>query len=336
MKNFWDKLRRPFFALAPMEDITDFVFRQIVAKYGKPDVLFTEFVSVDGLCSEGRKKLLPRLKFAKCEKPIVAQIWGSDPDKFFESAKLISKMGFDGIDINMGCPDKKVVKKGAGGGLIKTPELAAQIITATRNGAGKLPISVKTRIGFDKIITEKWISFLLSFKLPALTIHCRTVKEMSKVPAHWDEIKLAVKLKEKLAPETLIIGNGDVASYKQGVDLAKESGCDGIMIGRGIFNNLWIFNPKIEPVSITPEMKIHALIDHIKLFEKTWSACNALRSNAGRGKNKNYDILKKFYKAYISGFPEAKQLRVKLMGTKSASQALALLSNPNLSISPYT
>lgn len=324
MKNFWNSLNKPFFALAPMEDVTDAVFRQIVAKYGKPDVLFTEFVSVDGFLSDGREKLLPRLKFSKSEKPIVAQIWGSDPIKFYESAKLISKMGFDGIDINMGCPDKKVVRKGAGGGLIKTPELAAQIITTTRLAAGSLPVSVKTRIGFDKIITEQWIRFLLSFKLPALSIHCRTVKEMSKVPAHWDEIKLAVKLKNKISPETLIIGNGDVVSYKQGIDLAKRTGCDGIMVGRGIFNNLWVFNPKIDPNSVTPKMKINALKDHIKLFEKIW------------GKNKNYDILKKFYKAYISGFPEAKQLRIKLMETDSANQALILLSNPNLSISPYT
>lgn len=313
MDNFWNKLKKPFFALAPMEDVTDAVFRQIVAKYGKPAVIFIEFVSVDGFCSEGREKLLPRLKFAKIEKPIIAQLWGSDPEKFYQSAKIISKMGFDGIDINMGCPDKKVVKKGAGGGLIKTQDLAAQIITATRSGAEKLPVSVKTRIGFDKIITEEWISFLLSFKLPALTIHCRTVKEMSKVPAHWDEIKLAVKLKNKLSPETLIIGNGDVVSYKQGINLVKQTGCDGIMVGRGIFNNLWIFNPKINPEQITPKMKINALTNHIKLFEKTWV------------KNKNYDILKKFYKAYISGFPEAKQMRIKLMETKSASEALDFL-----------
>lgn len=313
MENFWNNLNKPFFALAPMEDVTDTVFRQIVAKYGKPDVLFTEFVSIDGFCSEGREKLLPRLKFAKIEKPVVAQIWGSDPEKFYESAKIISKMGFDGIDINMGCPDKKVVKKGAGGGLINTPELVAQIITAARKGASKLPISVKTRIGVNKIITEEWISFLLSFKLPALTIHCRTVKEMSNVPAHWDEIKLAVKFKNNLSPKTLIVGNGDVMSYKQGVDLAKETDCDGIMIGRGIFNNLWIFNPKIDTEQITSEMKINALIDHIKLFEKTY------------GNKKNYDILKKFYKAYISGFPEAKQLRIKLMETKSASEALDFL-----------
>lgn len=313
MKNFWSKLQKPFFVLAPMEDVTDAVFRQIVAKYGKPDVIFTEFVSVDGLCSKGQDKLLPRLKFAKIEKPIIAQIWGADPEKFFESAKIISKMGFDGIDINMGCPDKKVVKKGAGGGLISTPELAKQIIEAVRKGAPDLPISVKTRIGVNKIITEEWISFLLMQNLPALTIHCRTVKEMSKVAAHWDEIKLAVKLKNKLCPKTLIIGNGDVASYGQGLDLVNKTHCDGIMIGRGIFNNLWVFNPKVDPESITPEMKINALVDHIKLFEKIW------------GGNKNYDILKKFYKAYISEFPESKQLRIKLMETKTANEALSFL-----------
>lgn len=311
MANFWKNLRKPFTALAPMEDVTDAVFRQVVVKYGKPDVLFTEFVSIDGLCSTGRDKLFPRLKFSPKEKPIVAQIWGTDPDKFYQSAQMISKMGFAGIDINMGCPDKKVVKKGAGGGLIKTPKKVKQIIEATRKGAGGLPVSIKTRIGFDKIITEEWIGLLLTLNLPALTIHTRTVKEMSKVPAHWDEITKAVKLKNKINRKTIIIGNGDVTNYKQALDLAKTTGVDGIMIGRGIFNNLWIFNPDIDPYSITPQMKLSALIYHIKLFETS----------------KNYDSLKKFYKAYVSGFPEAKELRIKLMETKSAKEALKIITS---------
>ncbi len=313
--NFWTTLKKPFTVLAPMEDVTDTVFRQVVAKYGKPDVFFTEFVSIDGLCSKGLDKLLPRLKFSKEEKPIVAQIWGTDPEKFYRSAQMIVKMGFDGIDINMGCPDKNVVKKGAGGGLIKTPDKVKQIIEATRKGAGVLPVSIKTRTGFNKIMTEEWIGFLLTFNLPALTIHARTVKEMSKVPANWDEIATSVKLKNNLRKETLIIGNGDVTSYPEALNLIKSSGVDGIMIGRGIFNNLWIFNQDINPDLITPEMKISALTSHIRLFNHIW------------GETKNYDTLKKFYKAYISGFPEAKMLRIQLMKTRSTKEALKIITS---------
>ncbi|MFA5933147.1 MAG: tRNA-dihydrouridine synthase [Microgenomates group bacterium] len=313
MKNIWHTLQKPFTALAPMEDVTDTVFRQIVAKYGKPDIFFTEFASIDGLTSEGYEKIIPRFKFSKKEKPLIAQIWGNDPEKFYTVAKMISKMGFDGIDINMGCPDKNVVKKGAGGGLILNNILAKQIVDETKKGAPKLPISVKTRIGLRSITTEEWISFLLTLNLDALTIHGRTVKELSKVPAHWDEIAKCVKLRDKINPKTKIIGNGDVTSLKQAHDYAKKYGVDGVMIGRGIFNNLWVFNPKINESDITPGMRIKALINHIKLFDKTW------------GKNKNYDILKKFYKAYISGFPEAKQLRVKLMKTNSAQEVLKIL-----------
>jgi len=313
MANIWRSLKIPFTALAPMEDVTDTVFRQIVAKYGKPDIFFTEFASTDGLLSEGYEKIIPRFKFSKKEKPLIAQIWGSDPEKFYVVAKMISKMGFDGIDINMGCPDKNVVKKGAGGGLILNNILAKQIVDETRKGAPNLPISIKTRIGLRSIVTEEWISFLLTLELDALTIHGRTVKELSKVPAHWDEIAKCVILRDKISPKTLIIGNGDVMSLEQAQAYAKKYGVDGVMIGRGIFNNLWVFNPKVNEEEITPEMKTKALIDHIKLFEKTWKD------------KKNYDILKKFYKAYISGFPEAKQLRVKLMETNSAKEALKIL-----------
>lgn len=315
MANIWKSLQKPFTALAPMEDVTDTVFRQIVAKYGKPDIFFTEFVSVDGLLSAGYEKVMPRFKFSKKEKPLIAQIWGTDPEKFYGAAKLISKMGFDGIDINMGCPDKNVVKKGAGGGLILNFDLAEKIVVATKKGAGKLPVSIKTRIGIKSAVTEEWISFLLTLNLAAITIHARTVREKSKVPAQWGEIAKAVKLRDKISPKTLIIGNGDVTSFEQALSYAKKYGVDGVMIGRGIFNNLWVFNPKIKYENITPKMRIKALINHIKLFEKTW------------GNKKNYDILKKFYKAYISDFDGSKQLRVKLMATNSAPEALVILSS---------
>ena len=210
MSSFWINLKKPVLIQAPMEDVTDTVFRQIITKCGKPDVFFTEFTNVEGMCSPGRKQVGKRLKFTNIEHPIVAQIWGNNPKNYFETAKLIKKMGFDGIDINMGCPEKSVIKKGSCAALINNHSLAKEIILATRKGAGGLPISVKTRIGIKNIQTAEWASFLLKLKLDALIIHGRTVAEMSDFPAHWDEIGKVVKLRNELKIKTLIVGNGDV------------------------------------------------------------------------------------------------------------------------------
>jgi tRNA-dihydrouridine synthase len=339
--NFWKTLKKPILAQAPMEDVTDTVFRQIIAKCGVPDVFFTEFTNVEGMCSRGKDKVGKRLIFTSVEKPIVAQVWGKTPEKFLETAKMIRKMGFDGIDINMGCPEKSVVKKGAGGGLIDNPTLAKEIILATREGAGKLPLSVKTRIGVKEIQTEKWIGFLLKLNLDALTIHGRTVAEMSDVPNHWEEIEKAVKLRNSLKSKTLIIGNGDVKSREEALEKSKQYELDGIMIGRGIFSNLWIFNKESEgwqkrkgsrqratqralaggitfdrtPDKASPEEKIKLLIEHISLFDKTW------------GKTKNFSLMKKFYKIYISSHPDAKSVRVKLMEFMNAKDTLKFLKS---------
>ena len=260
MKNIWNTLEKPFLVQAPMEDVTDTVFRQIIAKCGKPDVFFTEFTNVEGMCSKGRDHVGRRLIFTSVERPIVAQIWGLDPSKFFETAKMVKDMGFDGIDINMGCPEKSVVKRGACAGLIHNPTLAKEIIEAVKKGAGDLPISVKTRIGIKEIETEVWIEFLLKQNLDALTVHGRTVKEMSDVPAHWDEIGKVVKLRDKLNVNTLIIGNGDIKSLDDALEKHKKYKVDGIMIGRGIFENLWIFDKKINPQNISSEAKLKLLI----------------------------------------------------------------------------
>jgi len=309
MKNIWEKLPKPFFCLAPMADVTDASFRQIITKYGKPDVLWTEFVSADGLVSEGREVLKNNLIYSKKEKPIIAQLFSSNPAKMREAAKYVASLGFDGIDINMGCPDKSVEKQGAGAAMMKDKEKALAIIQAVRDGIKaassaarrkgrkNISISVKTRIGYNKNQMEEWIPFLLGENLDALTIHARTRKELSLVPANWDHVKRVVEIRNKMKVKTKIIGNGDVESLEQGKKLAKETGCDGIMIGRGIFGNPWLFSGKIPNV----KQKLKVLVEHTKLFEKLLKG------------HKNFAVMKKHFKAYVNGFEGAKELRVKLM-----------------------
>ena len=320
--NFWEKLsakggssserKKPIFILAPMDGVTDTVFRQIVGSVGSPDVFFTEFVPVDALFSEGRERALRTLKFTEKEKPIVAQLWGTDPEKFYEATKLMVKLGFDGIDINMGCPDKSAVKTGACAALIDNPKKALEIIFATKKGAGKLPVSVKTRIGFKEIQTEKWIANILETKITALTVHLRTASEMSKPPAHWEEMPKIIGLKDKISPETLIIGNGDVRSLKEATYKYKKYTVDGIMIGRGIFENVWVFNESVIPESITPEDKIKLLIKHLELFKATY-----------QGK-RPFEQMKKFVKCYVNNFKGAVDVREQLMETKSLDELIVV------------
>ncbi|KKQ29847.1 MAG: hypothetical protein A3H17_01625 [Candidatus Levybacteria bacterium RIFCSPLOWO2_12_FULL_37_14] len=316
MKSFWEEIKKPILIQAPMEDVTDTVFRQILAKCGAPDVFFTEFTNVEGMCSRGKVKVGKRFVFTEAERPIIAQIWGLDPAKFLKTAKMVKEMGFDGIDVNMGCPEKSVIKKGACAGLINNPPLAKEIILATRQGAGGLPISVKTRIGIKDIQTEEWTGFLLKMGIDALIVHGRTVAEMSDVPNHWDEIGKAVELRNKMKAKTLIIGNGDVKDRSDAMDKAKKYGLDGIMIGRGIFENLWIFNKKnINPDEISYQEKLKLLIEHVTLFDKTW------------GKTKNFSLMKKFYRIYISGIPNASSVRAELMRIMTAEETLTLLNS---------
>jgi len=315
MKNFWNKLKKPILAQAPMEEVTDTVFRQIIAKCGAPDVFFTEFTNVEGMCSRGKDKVGKRLTFTPSERPIVAQLWGLDPLKFSKTAKMVKGMGFDGIDINMGCPEKSVVKRGSCAALINNPALAKEIISAVREGAGGLPVSVKTRIGVKEIQTEKWTSFLLKQNLDVLIIHGRTAAEMSNNPVHWDEIGKVVKLRNSMKLKTLIIGNGDVKSRAEALEKCKKYGLDGIMIGRGIFDNLWVFNKKTDQSKIPYQEKLKLLIKHITLFDKTW------------GKGKNFSIMKKFYQIYISGMPDSKNVRMELMKFKTADETLKFLKS---------
>lgn len=328
MKNFWNDLPRPFTALAPLDGVSDVVFRQIVAEIGKPDVLFTEFTMTDGLVSAGREKVEERLLLTEEQKPVVAQIWGTNPKHFYEVAKEMKERGFAGIDINMGCPDRTVVKHGACSALIRTPKLAVEIIQATKEGAGELPVSVKTRIGFEKENIEDWISFLLQQKIAVLTVHLRTVRELSKVPAHWEKMEEVIKLRNKLAPQTLIVGNGDIMSRDEIQDKFKQYGCDGFMIGRGIFSNPWLFNTKIDIQTVSVQERINLYLHHIDLFEKQWAVDVQLNEKkVGWSGSKNFALLKKFAKTYIQNFPDAANFREKLMETKTLKELKETLQN---------
>ena len=316
--NFWGGdlndhpvVKKPIMILAPMDGVTDSVFRQIVASVGPPDVFFTEFVPVDAILSEYSEKVIEKsLQFSEIERPIVAQIWGSDPEKFYQSARILFKLGFDGIDINMGCPDKSTIKKGACSALIKNPKLAQEIIMATIKGAGNLPVSVKTRIGFNELDIENLVSALLETPISTLSLHLRTVAEMSKVPAHWEEINKAVAIRNKLHSKALIIGNGDIKTLEEAKDKCREYKIDGVMIGRGIFENVWFFNEKVDPANITPTQKIALLIKHLDLFKKTFD------------NTRHFELMKKFVKCYVNNFKDSSEARENLMNTKTLDELI--------------
>ena len=313
MKNFWKDLPRPFTILAPMEGVTDVVFRQMMTRIGRPDVFFTEFVMTDGVVSSGREKVVESFKFEPNEQPIVAQIWGTKPEHFYQTAQYVKELGFAGIDINMGCPDRSVMRGGACAGLMKHSDLAQEIIQATKEGGG-LPVSVKTRIGFGTEQIEEWIGFLLRQNLVALSVHLRTVKELSRVPAHWELMARIISLRGELAPETLIIGNGDITSRLEIAEKYQQYSCEGFMVGRGIFHNPWMFNSAVELENVTIAQRLDTYLEHIALFQKTW------------GTSKNPALLKKFCKTYINNFPEAASFREKLMETKTAEELVEAIN----------
>ncbi len=308
MRNFWNELNKPIFILAPMEDVTDTVLRQVIARCGKPAVFFTEFTNVEGMFSKGERLVNQRLQYTEAERPLVAQIWGTRPENFFKAAKKLIEMGFDGIDLNMGCPASGVMQKGACSGLINNRPLAKEIIDATKEGAaGIIPVSVKTRLGF-RVIDFEWIQFVLEQKLAVLTVHLRTVSEMSKVPAHWDKLQTVVEMRDALSSETLIIGNGDMKSLSDAKQKVAEAGADGAMIGRGIFDNPYLFSGTIMLSDKTPEEKLQLLLDHMRLWIDTWE------------NTKHFPILRKFFKVYANGFPGAQDLRIQLMETQNPAE----------------
>lgn len=314
MSNFWQEFKGPVFSLAPMEDVTDTVFREIVLGTmapGKLNVVFTEFTSVEGMNHPvGRTRVSERLIVNPSERELlkklnvklVAQIWGRNPEVYNKIAKYITEnYDFDGLDINMGCPVKKVFKIGACSALIGEPNLAKEIIQATKE-ATELPVSVKTRTGIKEHQTEEWISQLLEVDPAAIILHGRTQRMQSEGNANWEEIAKAIQLKNQIKPEIPFHGNGDVSSYEDGLQKIKDSGANGAMIGRGIFQNPWFFNP--EKLENTKEDRIKKLLQHTHLFEDTWSG------------QKNFNILKRFYKIYLNSFPGAAKLRADLMMVK--------------------
>ncbi len=314
MKTFWQDLAKPIFALAPMEGVTDTVFRRVINYCGKPSVYFTEFTNVDGLFSKGVKEVDHRLKFYPEEKPLIAQIWGMNPENYTKAAQLIAKKGFDGIDINMGCPERNVVRRGACAGLIHNHELAKQIIAAVKAGAGDLPVSVKTRIGIAEIETEDWITFLLQHKIDALTVHLRTAREMSHPAPHWKELPKIVELRNKIAPNTILLANGDILSKTDAEKIVNKYKIDGVMIGRGIFHDPFLFDGTKTLADLSFDDRMNLLIKHSELFEAEW------------GTSKHFEILRKFYKIYTLGLPNATELREELMTTKNLEDVKEILS----------
>lgn len=354
MNSFWQDLPRPFFILAPMEAVTDVVFRHVVASAGRPDIFFTEFTNASSYCSpKGIHSTRGRLAFTEDEQPMVAQIWGTKPEEFSQMAKGLREMGYKGIDINMGCPDKSVVKGGAGSGLIRTPELATELIRAAKEGG--LPVSVKTRLGYNNTNEwREWLTHILKQDVVNLTIHLRTRKEMSKVDAHYELIPEIKKLRDEIAPQTLLTINGDIHDRRHGLELVEKYGVDGIMIGRGIFTNPFAFEPAptqpsrslaIESKHLQPEIDkawgplidpgakpftndserkgkhskeelLNLLHLHLDLFDKYSAELEPRR----------FEPLKRFFKIYIRDFPGASELREKLMHTKSTDEVRALIT----------
>jgi len=316
-QNFWKSFKGPIWALAPMEDVTDTVFRQVIMSCGRPDVMFTEFTNCEGMQSAGQKAVIHRLKYSATEQPLIAQVWGITPEDYFKTAKLIKEMGFAGIDINMGCPVPKIIKQGACSALINNMPLAFEILKSVRTAVGpNFPVSVKTRIGFSKIQTEEWFGFLLQQQIDAITIHARTVKELSETAPHWGEVKKVVQLRSNLYPDLrkapVLLGNGSVLSLNQGQEIMHQTGVEGIMFGRGIFQNPWLFNSdyqiiddrltilsKSQEVSVLQRLELMKY--HLNLWEEIW------------GETKPVAVLKKYFKIYIHGFQGASQMRSEVM-----------------------
>ncbi len=311
--NFWLDLPKPFFILAPMEDVTDVVFRHVISEAAKPDVFFTEFTNTESYCHpDGRDSVRGRLTFTEDEQPIVAHIWGDKPEYFKKMSIDMKKLGFRGIDLNMGCPVQNVAAKGKGAGLINRPEVAAEIIQAAK--AGGLPVSVKTRLGYVELDEWRdWLTHVFKQDIANLSIHLRTRKEMSKVDAHWELIPEIKKLRDEIAPNTLLTINGDIPDRATGLQLVEQYGIDGIMIGRGVFTNPFAFEK--EPQEHSAKEFLELLLLQLDLHDQ-YSA---------EFEPRPFKPLLRFFKIYIRGFRGASELRNQLMSTKSTDEVRQLL-----------
>jgi len=318
-RGFWDDVHQrsaakgePFFVLAPMADVTDVPFRGIIAQIGRPDVFYTEFVSAHGLNSPGREKLIRDLGITSEDHPIVAQFFGTEPEHFHMAGVLARERGFDGVDINMGCPDRSVIKQGAGIALAKDPARAQACIAALRQGSADLPVSVKTRLGLYRTDEmDAWLGALLEARPDVLIVHGRTMKEMSKVPTHWDLLARAAEM--AACADVLFVGNGDVTSRARGIELFHAWGVPGVMVGRGIFQDPWLFNPKGSAENTSPEHRIRLALAHTRAWTDYW------------GDFKSFHLMRKFFKVYISDWPGAAHLRAALMETHTPTEATTLL-----------
>lgn len=313
-QGFWATLPTPFFVLAPLADVTDAAFRRIIARHGKPHVLWTEFTSADGLCGVHHEPLWCNLLYSEAERPIVAQLWSASPAAMERAAALVAGMGFDGIDINMGCPDRRVEKRGAGAALCQRPALAQDLIRAAQRGAGAIPVSAKIRIGYDRDVLDTWLPALLETQPAAITIHARTRQEKSDAPAHWDAVTRAVDIRRAIGSSTLLIGNGDVQDIAEAGARAAATGVDGVMLGRAIFGNPWLFDPSVTRDRLTAAERLKVLVEHTRLFETLL------------GEIKSMDRMKKHFKAYLTGMADAEDLCRQLMASHSAADVAAIVS----------
>jgi nifR3 family TIM-barrel protein len=314
MQSFWHTLPQPLFIQAPMEDVTDAAFRRMIAKYGKPSVMFTEFTSADGLVradATGVRKLRAKLLFDESERPVVAQLFSGMPEYMEAGARIVHELGFDGLDINMGCPVQEVVNQGSGAALIKDPALARELIRAAKRGMEGKPVSIKTRSGYTKDEIETWIPELLAEEPAAITIHARTRKDMSAVPARWELVARAVHIRDSMHSSTLIIGNGDLTDMSDARAKIEQTHCDGVMLGRALYGNPWLFAD--HAVAPTRDERLRALIEHINYFQ---AHLHGITNDA---------VMKKHFKAYVSGWDGAKELRVKLMEAESLDGARAII-----------
>ena len=309
--SFWDTLPRPMLLLAPMANVTDTAFRQIIARCGRPHLMMTEFTSCEGLCSRGRERLLAELTFHPSERPLVVQFFGPRPETFYQCAQLARRLGFDGIDINTGCPDRRVLKQGAGAALIGDPGRMREIYAATRDGAGGLPVSIKTRLGIEHDILEQWLGALLELRPAAITLHARTVRELSNTAAHWDAVARAVALAR--GSGVPIIGNGDARDPAHARELAAETGADGVMLGRAIFGNPWLFHPTVSKQQLGLDAVLEVMLEHAALFERLL------------GEVRPFVEMRRHFKAYLNGFHGTRRLRVALMETIDLAHARAVV-----------
>ncbi len=351
--SFWYQLANPIIGLAPMDGVTDYPFRVITKKYGHPSVMFTEFTSVEGL-GHGARKLLDDFHYDEMQRPIVAQIYGTTPNFFYQTALLLCALGFDGIDINMGCPAKSVQLGGAGAALIKTPELAQTIIrsvkeavadwqqgydlftdksvdpaillevqnrhlnlpTAFQSRARFIPISIKTRVGYDSPVINEWIPSLLEVSPDVITIHGRTLRQGYSGSASWELIAQAAELIHQT--DTLVIGNGDVESYSSAIEHLSTYHVDGVLIGRASFGNPYVFLPEFDQANKISLAEI--ALEHAQLYEDTYQ----------HHPKYFFSPMRKHLGWYIRGFPEAKQVRIELFQSKSAEDVASILRSFNL------